>query len=399
MMSQPLPMRGISEVVGRRLGCGLVRYCVAAWTVHHYRFAWPAWGLGGIHQRAQLAGGGTSVLAIKHSFVVLAASVAMAAGSDTTTEPSSGISSGAAGSIIFKRAAGGEVSGADIETDVYVVDADGSESDVELLHADGEAGRWSPDGSEVSVFCCDDPGAVAHFVDVVTGEVRRLATPDPTLELHCEFGWSPDGDRVVCEGYGLDDPSRNGIYSVRASDGGDLTRITSNPEGWDTPGDYSPDGTQLLFKRFEDEVPTGMFVVDISDDGTAAGEPRRLTPAEMVLDDTGHAGRWSPDGDEILFVGLESGGHHKSIWVVSADGSAPHKLSIAPGCGGPLGDAEAFGCYWPDWSPDGDQIVFTRSEPDASNESIWIVNLDGSGLVQITDGTDDQADWGPPATT
>jgi Tol biopolymer transport system component len=217
------------------------------------------------------------------------------------------------------------------------------------------------------------------------------------MELHCELGWSPGGERVVCEGYGVDDPSRNGIYSVRASDGGDLTQITSNPDGSDIPGDYSPDGSQLVFKRFEGDAITGMFVVDISDDGTGQGEPRRLTPEGMVLDDTGHAGRWSPDGEQILFVALESESHHKAIWVVDADGAAPHQLSIVAGCGGPLDDAEAFGCYSPDWSPDGNRLVFTRSEPDAFNESIWIVNTDGSGLVQVTNGTDDGPDWGPPA--
>ena len=301
-----------------------------------------------------------------------------------------------AGRIMFQRAPGGEVVG-EVETDVYVVAADGSERDVELLFAGGGAGRWSPDGSEVSVFCCDD-GMVAHLVDVVTRDVRGVETPDPTLELHCDFGWSPDGERLVCEGYGVDDPSRNGIYSVRASDGGGLMRITSNPEGGDIPGDYSPDGTRLLFKRFEDEVPTGMFVVDIADDGAGVGEPRQLTPEGMVLDDTGHAGRWSPDGEEILFVARASEDHHKAIWVVNADGGSPEQLPIAPGCGGPLGEPDAYGCYSPGWSPDGDRIVFTRSEPDGSNESIWIVNADGSGLVQVTTGTDDNPVWGTPPT-
>ena len=196
---------------------------------------------------------------------------------------------------MFQRAPGGEVVG-EVETDVYVVDADGSESDVELLFADGGAGRWSPDGSEVSVFCCDD-GMVAHFVDVATGDVRGLETPDPTLELYCEIGWSPDGERLVCEGYGVDDPSRNGIYSVRASDGGGLTRITSNPDGGTSPGTTRPTGPASSFMRFEDDVPTGMFVVDIAADGAGAGEPRQLTPEGMVLDDSGHAGRWSPDGE------------------------------------------------------------------------------------------------------
>jgi hypothetical protein len=52
---------------------------------------------------------------------------------------------------MFQRAPGVEVVG-EVETDVYVVNADGSESDVELLFAGGSAGRWSPDSSEVSIF-------------------------------------------------------------------------------------------------------------------------------------------------------------------------------------------------------------------------------------------------------
>ena len=305
------------------------------------------------------------------------------------------VHSASSGRILFQRAPGGEVVG-EVETDVYVVDAGGNERDVELLFPGGQAGRWSPDGSEVSVFCCDD-GMAAHIVDTVTGDVRGLEPPDPTLETFCG-AWSPDGERLVCEGYGVDDPSRNGIYSILASDGGGLTRITSNPGGSDIPGDYSPDGTQLVFKRFEDDVPTGMYVVDIAEDGIGHGEPQRLTPEGMVLDDTGHAGRWSPDGEMILFVAQESHRHHKAIWIVSvgADGGAPRQLPIAPGCGGPLGEADAYGCYWPGWSPDGDKIVFTRSEPDGSNESIWIANADGSDLVQVTDGADDGPAWGIP---
>jgi Tol biopolymer transport system component len=43
--------------------------------------------------------------------------------------------------------------------------------------------------------------------------------------------------------------------------------------------------------------------------------------------------------------------------------------------------------------------VFTRSSPDGSEENIWIVKADGSGLVQLTNGgLDDRADWGPDPT-
>src|SRR5262245_34387207 len=111
----------------------------------------------------------------RFSLVVLVAGLLMACGSDGT-DSSSGASSDAVGRVMFQRAPGGEVTG-EIETDVYLVDAGGSESDVELFFEDGGAGRWSPDGREVSVFCCDDPGVVAHIVDVDTGDVREVETP------------------------------------------------------------------------------------------------------------------------------------------------------------------------------------------------------------------------------
>ena len=98
----------------------------------------------------------------------------------------------------------------------------------------------------------------------------------------------------------------------------------------------------------------------------------------MVLDDSHFGGSWSPSGDDILFVARESEGHHKAIWVVNADGGAPEQLPITPVCGGPLDTPDEYGCYSPDWSPDGDRIVFTRSEPDRSNETLWIVNADGT---------------------
>jgi Tol biopolymer transport system component len=214
------------------------------------------------------------------------------------------------------------------------------------------------------------------------------------VEIFCGGSWSPDGKRLTCAGYGVDDPSRNGIYSIRTSDGGGLTRITSNPGGFDAAGDYSPNGERLVFIRFqlvdEEERPVGFFVTNVDGSGL-----RRLTPEDMILDDSGFAGSWSPDGDQILIVALPSEGAHKAIWVVNADGSALHQLPITPACGGLFSDPTSAGCYSPSWSPDGSKIVFTRSNGDGTSENIYTVNADGSGLFQVTDGGgDDDPDWG-----
>ena len=50
------------------------------------------------------------------------------------------------------------------------------------------------------------------------------------------------GDTKACEGWDDSNPARNGIYTVRASDGGGLTRVTTSPGGGhDVAGDYSGD--------------------------------------------------------------------------------------------------------------------------------------------------------------
>lgn len=334
------------------------------------------------------------------------ASVAMVLGSlllVACSEPNTSAPSGPAasqvpepdGRIVFARAdPSAGVRAGDADTYTYTVNADGSDEQPLFSEGPSAGPRWSPGGDEIQVFCCND-GMAAHIVDPETGVIRTsLPPPDPTLETFCGGAWSPDGERLACGGFGVDDPSRNGIYTIRVSDGGGVSRITTAPpEGYDEPGDYSPEGDQLVFARVTEEEEVGIFVTDLH-----GNDVRRISPRGVVVADT-TAGRWAPSDDRILFVAHEAEDHHKAIWVVNADGSNPHRLPIAPGCGGPLSDPESFGCYSPSWSPDGQWIVFVRSAPDGSEENLWIVNADGSGLVQLTDGGfDDQPDWGPEPT-
>jgi len=269
----------------------------------------------------------------------------------------------------------------------YTVQTDGS--DVQPLFQEGssEMPRWSPDGSQVQIFCCDEPVA-AHLIDPVSGNVRTLPLPDPALEAHCGFAWSPDGRRLACEVFGVEDDHLNGIYSIRTSDGGGLQRITTSPGGDDIPGDYSPDGTRMVFTRSSAEGDAGLFVTDVDEAGL-----RELTDPDRPLVDIS-PGSWSPTGDQILFAARRNEDHHKTIWVVNADGSSLHELAIDPTCGGLWSEPEAIGCYSPTWSPDGRRIAFVRSTPAGVDDGIFIVNADGSGLVRVTDGEDDQPDWG-----
>jgi Tol biopolymer transport system component len=302
--------------------------------------------------------------------------------------PVESVAGGPAGRIAFMRGDASEEAGV-----TYTVDPDGSDERRLVAEGSAEFPTWSPDGTEIHVFCCGD-GMVAHFVDPDTGEVlRALPPPDPSLELFCGGSWSPDGSRISCEGYGAEDPSLNGVYTIRASDGGGLRRITSPPGGgYDIPGDFSPDGQRIVFVRWVDDEPVGVFVSDLDGSGLV-----RISPRHVIVDDAGFSGSWSPDGSQILIVARKSAEHHKEIWTVDADTLSSHRFTMTPACGGRFTDTASAGCYSPEWSPDGSTIVFTRSSWDGETENIYVVDPDGTGLLQVTHGgADDNADWGTP---
>jgi hypothetical protein len=90
--------------------------------------------------------------------------------------------------------------------------------------------------------CGNPSGGASRIINPDDGGYQVVPNPDPAnLFLPCGL-WSRDGARLACEGFGLTDPSLNGIYTIRSSDGGGLVRVTSTPGGDDIPGESSPDG-------------------------------------------------------------------------------------------------------------------------------------------------------------
>ena len=296
--------------------------------------------------------------------------------------PASAKAPGPNGQITFY-----ETNGADRGTpSVHIINSDGSHA--RLLSAAADAPRWSPDGTQVAMECYGSRcgTAAALIVNSDSGSSRLLPSADPTLGLGC-FVWSPHATRLLCGTLDEEDPSRNGLYTVRSSDGGDLTRVSSFGQ---TPGDYSPDGTRISFVGADSNGDVRLYVARA--DGV--GAPQAITPAGVTLvDDFG--GSWSPTGDKILFVARPTPDSRRAIWVVNADGSGLREIPV-PGCGGPMSDVGSIGCDAPSWSPDGTEFVFTRFSHKTHMKNIYTVNADGSGLLQVTrTGFQDFApDWG-----
>ena len=111
----------------------------------------------------------------------------------------------------------------------------------------------------------------------------------------------------------------------------------------------------------------------------------------------------SPDGTTVLFT--RYGGEHDQAYFVNVDGTNLRPLAACGGCGDPEGDA---------WSPDGRQLAVIRAflplfvdrngNEDATNVSIWIINVDGTGLREVTNNAagslreDHRPAWSPDGT-
>jgi hypothetical protein len=229
------------------------------------------------------------------------------------------------------------------------------------------------------VSCPDSLKDVAFLIDPDTGAIHNIPARYPSLNLACVL-FSADSTRLACgTGDGARNPNRNGVYTVRSSDGGGLKRVTSSPGSFVEPGDYSPNGKQIVFHLGDPARPAkanqALFVVN----GTGL---HRITPWSAG----GERESWSPDGKTILFD------DHCSIFLVNPDGSDLRKLPL---------DTTGYRCpFQPSWSPDGTRIIFgliTFTGQGGGQEGIFTAKADGSDLRQVTDSPtfDEDADWGP----
>jgi Tol biopolymer transport system component len=275
----------------------------------------------------------------------------------------------------------------------YTINPDGTHprkvSDVAM-----ECPHWSPDGTQLASCGAPGPDGGTTLVNVDTGAVQFRP---PVAGIASCYVWSNDGTRLACEGLNDNDGSRNGLFTVRFSDWSDVRRVTSVPDGDDIPGDYSPNSKQIVFFRDfagEDANPA-LFRINVNGTGQ-----RRLTPTGLI---PGSAGSWSPHGNQILFSARVDFDHRQALWLMHADGTNLHPLSIdGLACGASFDNPDSVGCADPTWSPSGQQIAFRINS--ATGSVVERANADGSRPRFVVDlGLDpgDFVGWGthPLATT
>jgi len=197
--------------------------------------------------------------------------------------------------------------------------------------------------------------------------VQRL-TNDPADDLYP--AWSRDGRRLA---FTSRRDGNSEIYVMDPQDGA-VRRVTAAPsEEW-APC-WAPDGLRIAYQS-DRNGQSDIYVAAVDGSGET-----RLTP--MVGNH--EAPDWSPDGQTLAFDSdQETAGEVSasiSLYLMDADGSNHRRVASY---------AES-----PRWSPDGKAIAFTSRR--AGYWQVYVMNADGSGLRQVTDGAWDHRypAWSP----
>jgi Tol biopolymer transport system component len=235
---------------------------------------------------------------------------------------------------------------------------------------------WSPDSSKVicSLFSEEgEEGVPQPATANPDGSGFALLNPNLPLPLFC-LSWSPDGSRLLCHSDGEANPADAGLYTVRSSDAGDLVRVSTTPRpGFDNGYGYSPDGSRILYARFDSSDHGTLFSVE--PDGS---DPVQLSPTELSVIDLGFFDRigadWAPDGSRVAFAAFDQLSRRTGLFVVNADGSG---LSLVTPTG--------IGALSAQWSPNGALIAFTSC---CRLPQAWVVHPNGTGLRRVTTPVD-----------
>jgi Tol biopolymer transport system component len=210
-----------------------------------------------------------------------------------------------------------------------------------------------------------DPEMEIYVRDAHTGALRRLTS---ARGYDAEASYSPDGQWIVftstrsaydrqlspADQKRLEtDPSYFGEIYVMRRDGTAVRRLTDVP-GYDGGPFFSPDGTRIIWRRFDE---TGLIadIWTMKPDGTDA---RQITQFGAMS--------WAPyihpSGQYVIFASNKLGFANFELYMVDIDGrKQPVRVTYSDGFDG-----------LPVPSPDGTQLAWTSSRGGGREGQIYL---------------------------
>jgi WD40-like Beta Propeller Repeat len=222
---------------------------------------------------------------------------------------------------------------------------------------------WSPDGTRLAFARYD-----RIFVADRDGNNAVQLTPDTLFPNQALPRWSPDGRTILFMLGHPGDEDGSPLLSINA-DGTGLRRIpVAIPDGGGvTWFSWAPDGRRLAVGASRGIIccSPDLQVWLINPDGTGG---REVTSQGLSL--FANSVEWSPDGSQLLLSA-------NALYLVDTLDTPRRQI---------FEQDALFGSAA--WSPDGNRVVFSMrlfGEDTLGAEKLYIINNDGSGLIQLTD--------------
>lgn len=239
--------------------------------------------------------------------------------------------------------------------EVYITDKNGkNEKNITNDRASDIEPVFSPDGTKVlfTSYNNGDPGIFS--IDLNTNNKTKLNTEESDIFQKLKF--SPDGRKLI---FTRSNNNFEELYIVN-SDGSNMKKIASNNPS-NSNYEFSNDSQKILFISNKDG---NQSISVINSDGS--------NQKELLIDNSGGYFSnlsFSPDNQKILFQ------KNERINMMNIDGSNLKEF----------GSGSA-----PKFSPDGKSIIFTLSEAvaDSSVSNLYIMKIDGSDKIKLTNNSD-----------
>ena len=228
----------------------------------------------------------------------------------------------------------------------------GGDSSLRLTNSPADCcATWSPDSRQVAFVRRNESKDDIYVVPALGGIERKVYSSPRDLNPH--LTWSPDG-RVLAfpENDGSDTHSWITLLSLVDS----TTRRLTMPPGEDRDDSpaFSPDGSQVAFDRESIAgVANNVYVVSAK-----GGAPRRLTFDNRPI----FGLTWDADGCEVIYSSIREG--PAKLWRVSTSGGVPRPVA---GVG--------LMAYSPSVPPKGNELAYRQA---IGKDNIWRITLKDS---------------------